>query len=288
MRPWSFFIAVLVSAVVAGCVENRTLSRTILNDQYNSVVLQTWLDKSRQPIPLQFDHPAEINDADMKRILESIRIVEPPGLLSTLLLKSKATAEPAFTPAEAGFLAKPLAAALQTARPDERVVFFLHHQRSVYRGTTSSGVAFVKDKRLNILLGRYQRGNEPGSPDIPIGGAPFPTSNDQNFFIAPGPFQSLVEGDKAPGGQESLFPQRWLSIDYASLLNAPATPPPSTVEPSAAAPSTEPAKAEPAPVQPAPPSTLEEKLKTLNKLKEEGLITDEEYNEKKKELLKSF
>ncbi|HTN43662.1 MAG TPA: SHOCT domain-containing protein [Nitrospiria bacterium] len=284
MRKPLFFIGVLLlCAFAAGCATGRTVSKAILEDNYNSVTLETWLDKSKQPIPLHFDHPADIGDADMKRILESIQVVEPPGMLSALILKSKATPEPAFIPAEAAFLAKPLATALRTAQPDERVVFFLHHQRSVYKGTTSSGVAFVKDKHLNIILGRYRMGNQPGQPDIPTGGNPFPGTNDQDFYLTPGPFQSLVEETKAPGGQEKVSPNRWLSIDYASLLNAP----PQTAAPQPAAPPTEPAKVEPAPVAPLP-FTLEDKLKTLNKLKEEGLITDEEYNEKKQELLKSF
>jgi hypothetical protein len=283
MRKPLFFIGVVLCSLAAGCVTGRTVSKTILEDNYNSVSLETWLDASKQPIPLHFDHPAEINDADMKRILESIRIVEPPGMLSKLILNSKETPEPAFIPAEAAFLAKPLATALRTAKPDERVVFFLHHQRSIYKGTTSSGVVFVKDKRFNIILGRYRMGNQPGHPDIPTGGNPFTGTNDQDFYISPGPFQSLVEGDKAPGGQENVSSNRWLSIDYASLLNAP----PQTAAPQPAAPTTQPTKVEPAPAAP-PPSTLEDKLKTLNKLKEEGLITDEEYNEKKKELLKSF
>ncbi|MBI3596383.1 MAG: SHOCT domain-containing protein [Nitrospirae bacterium] len=282
-KPLFFIVVFLLCAIATGCVTNRTLSRSIMEDNYNSVSLETWLDASKQPIQLYFDQLVEIDDAEMKRILESIQVVEPPSFLSVLILKSKPEPEQAFIPAEAGFLAKPLATALREARPDERVVFFLHHQRTVYKGTTSSGVAFVKDKHLNILLGRYRMGNQPGYPDIPTGGNPFTVTNDQDFYITPGPFQSLVEGSKAPGGQENVFPQRWLSIDYASLLN----PPPQTAAPQPAAPTTEPGKVEPAPVTP-PPSTLEEKLKTLNKLKEEGLITEEEYNEKKKELLKSF
>jgi len=283
-KSYFFFVILLLCAMATGCATNWTISKTIMEDNYNSVSLETWLDASKQPINLQFDHPAEISETDMTRILESIQAVEPPGMLSQLILKSKAEPEQAFIPAEARFLAKPLSAALKAAQPDQRVVFFLHHQRSVYKGTTSSGVVFVKDKRLNILLGRYRMGNEPGHQDIPTLGNPFTVTNDQDFYLTAGPFQSLVEEEsKAPGGKENVFPKRWLIIDYASLLN----PPPQTASPQAAPPATEPAKVEPAPVAPLP-FTLEDKLKTLNKLKEEGLITDEEYNEKKKELLKSF
>jgi hypothetical protein len=282
MSKHLIFIVALISVVASGCATSNTLTRTILDDSYNVIRLEAWLDNSRKPVHPGFEHPAEIGAADMARILESIRIVQPPSVLSRLILKAKAEAEPAFTTEEANSFAKPLAAALRTAAPDERVVFFLHHQRSVYKGTTSSGIAFVKDKRLNIILGRYLMGNQPGYPDIPVGGNPFPTTTDQDFFIATGPFQTLRVDKKAPGGRESVSPQRWLSIDYVSLLNPPAQ----TAAPTPALPSMEPEKTELTPG--APTLTLEEKLKTLNRLKEEGLITEEEFNEKKTELLKAF
>ncbi|MBI3611041.1 MAG: SHOCT domain-containing protein [Nitrospirae bacterium] len=285
-KGWMFHRSLLIAALITtmagtGCAATKTLSRPILDDRYNSVRLEAWLDSSRNPVNLGFEHPAEIGEADLAKILGSIRIVEPPGFLSMFLLKAKPEAEPAFTSPEAEFLAKPLAAALRTATPGERVVFFLHHQRSVYKGTTSSGVAFVKDKRLHIILGRYLMGNQPGYADISIGGAPLPDRNDQTFYILPGRFQAVEDQKKAPGGREPVFEKRWLSIDYASLLNAP----PQAAAPASSSPS-EPLRAEPAPA--APSITLEEKLKTLNRLKEEGLITEEEYNEKRKELLKSF
>jgi hypothetical protein len=274
MLKRSIFMTALIWVAASGCATSNSLSRPILDDNYNVVRLEAWLDDSRKPIDLGFEHPAEIAEADMARILESIRIVQPPGFLSKLILKARSEAEPAFTPEEAKAFANPLAAALRIAMTHERVVFFLHHQRSVYKGTTSSGIAFVKDKQLNIILGRYLMGNQPGYPDIAVGGNPFPTTADQDFFIVPGPFQTLQDGKEAPGGREFVSPKRWLRIDYASLLNppAPTAEQPSRIEPTPAAPS----------------SMLEEKLKTLKKLHEDGLITDEEYNEKRKEILQSF
>jgi hypothetical protein len=125
-------------------------------------------------------------------------------------------------------------------------------------------------------------GNQPGHPDIPVGGNPFPATADQDFFIATRPFQTLQDGKEAPGGREFVSPKRWLRIDYSSLLNPPA-PTAGSASPPPAEP---PLLTEPSPA--APLSMVEEKLKTLKKLHEDGLITDEEYNDKKKEILKSF
>jgi len=70
-------------------------------------------------------------------------------------------------------------------------------------------------------------------------------------------------------------------LEYKSLLGAPpaATRPPSPpVE-----------KVPPAPeAGRLPAAAAEDRLRTLKRLREQGLITDEEYREKKKEVLGSF
>jgi Short C-terminal domain len=267
---------ILTSVITVGCVQTRTITRPVFDNHYTIVRLEAWLDRSKKPIPMGYGQPVEISGADMARILESIRVVQPPGLLSRMILKNRDEPEPAFTESESAEFGKLLSEAFGIAKPDERVVFFFHHQRTIYKGTTTSGIAFIKNQRLNFILGRYYMGNEPGYPDIPVGGNPFPSSNQQDFYLVPGPFETMDPGDTAPGGDEAVYPKRWLQIDYASLLN----PPPETAAPA------EPGQIRPAPAP--PPSTLEDKLKILSKLKEDGLITEEEFEEKKKELLKAF
>jgi len=272
------FAITLTSLLTISCASARTVTRPVFDDRYTIVKLESWLDRSRQPVSMGFDHPAEFTDEEMAKILGSIRVVQPPGLLSKLILKTPEEPEPAFTPSEAAAFGKPMSKAFREATPDEQVIFFFHHQRTIYKGTTTTGVAFIKDKRLNFLLGRYYMGNQPGTPDIPEIGTPFPSTNEQDFYLVASPYETIGEGKTAPGGGEIVYANRWLIIDYASLLN----PPPETASPQ----TTEPGHVKPE--APAPPSTLEEKLKILNKLKEDGLITEEEFEEKKKELLKAF
>ena len=276
------WITVFLSIVLAtGCTTiSNTRSRSVLDDNDNSVRLESRVDDSRVTLPIGFEHPITIEEEDLFRILQSIRIVDPPSFLSKLILRAKLAPETAFIEKEARFLAKPVAEALHMATPDERVVFFLKHRRSVFKGSISSGVAFIKDKRLHFILARYRMGNQPGRPDIPVGGDPFHGRNDQSFYIVPGRFQDLIEEAKAPGGGEMVFPKRWIAIEYASLLNAP----PESLDPEPSSEETGQNIADPN----RPPMTIEEKLETLKRLKEKGLITEEEYSEKKRELLKSF
>lgn len=273
-RYLTAFLAAALAGL-AGCAAANPHVRTVSEDNYNLYQLEAVPGPDGKPIPMGFDHPAAFPDEELVRVLESVQVVEPPGMLAALILKAKPEAETAFTPAEAAALAKPLGEALRTARPDERIRFFFHHQRSIYKGTTTSGIVFIKDQRLNLILGRYQLGNQPGKPDIIVGGNPLPPPNEQDFYLAAGPYQTLVPEDKLPGEKHKIGENRWVRIDYASLIHPP--PAPQAAPAPAASPSPE-----------STPPSLEEKLRTLNKLKEEGLITEEEYAEKKKDLLKSF
>ena len=267
------FLSILLAM---GCASlSNTRSRPVLDDNDNSVRLESRVDDFQMAIPLGFEHPVTLEEEDLFRILQSIRIVDPPSFLSKLILRARPTSETAFIEKEARFLAKPMAEALRMATPNERVIFFLKHKRSAFKGSISSGIAFIKDKRLHLILARYRMGNQPGRPDIPVGGDPFPGRNDQSFYIVPGRFQKLLAETRAPGGGENLFPKRWIAIEYATLLSAP----PESLEP-------EPSSGEMA--QALPKLTIEEKLETLKRLEEKGLITEEEYSEKKQELLKSF
>ena len=271
------WIAAFLSVLLAGgCASlSNTRSRPILDDNQNSIRLESRVDDSQATLPLGFEHPVNMEEEDLFRILQSIRILDPPSFLSKLILKAKPTSEWAFIEKEARFFAKPLAEALRMATPDERVVFFLKHKRSAFKGTISSGIVFIKDQRLHFILARHRLGNQPGRPDISVDGNPFPGSSDQSYYVVPGRFQKLIEDTTAPGGGENLFPKRWIAIEYVALLNAPP----------------EPLNPEPAPGEPRqalPELSIEEKLETLKRLNEKGLITEEEYSNKKQELLKSF
>jgi hypothetical protein len=251
-------------------------------EKHNSVRLETLRGKSGNTVSQGFDHPASITEDQIRRILASIQTVEPPYTLSKLMLKAKPEAEQAFTNEEIQFFARPLATAFKEATPDERVSFFLYHKRTFSR-TTSSGIAFVKNGRMHFILGRYRIGKQPGQEDINVGGNPLPETNEQKFYIEAGPYQELVGEKTAPGSRDAVYENRWVAISYKDLLESPIG-------------ATEPSPTLTAPAETTSPQTrsktsseiLEEKLRTLKRLKQEELINEEEYNQKKRELLKSF
>jgi hypothetical protein len=125
-------------------------------------------------------------------------------------------------------------------------------------------VLFVKDDRLQFILGNYRYIAPSMISDTSVGlDNPLNTRDSGTATLVPGPFQTLHETDRRN------LKNRWLLIDFKSLLQngekAPSVVP---------VPETE--------------TSLEERLRTLKRLRDEGLITEEEYSQKKQDLLKEF
>jgi len=103
---------------------------------------------------------------------------------------------------------------------------------------------------------------------------PLNTKDIGTVKLTPGPYQELrqIEGKK--------LKERWLVIDYNQLLQSPGPAPEEKTQKFELPLSHPPAKS-------TDPS-LEERLRILKQWREEGLISEEEYSEKKQELLKKF
>ncbi|HEY5648621.1 MAG TPA: SHOCT domain-containing protein, partial [Nitrospiria bacterium] len=122
-----------------------------------------------------------------------------------------------------------------------------------------------------------------------VRGNPMTSANEQTFYLNAGDFQKLVTEERFPTSGEVLFPKRWVAIDHAALLSSA---PPEVREASLEEMSSAPSETGKAPEAVAPVRetelSLEEKLRTLEHLKDEGLISEGEYNQKREELISSF
>jgi hypothetical protein len=111
------------------------------------------------------------------------------------------------------------------------------------------------------------------------------------YEVVQGDYHTVVQEKGMLSGLRNAGPE--IAIEYQALLNvkanvaAPATgptPPSVTSPPGAAA-----EKLSPAPESSRIPlATVEEHLRTLKRLRELDLITEEEYRQKKKEILDRF
>ncbi len=214
----------------------------------------------------RYDHPAEIDVETLHAVLKSIVVRHEVSFLNRLLTEQKEIRGAAFTPEEATLLAERLKRALSIATPEERVAFFLTSQKNSMTTMITSGVVFMREKEIHLVFGNDRTAlSSDHRPHIP--------RENPLYSFEPGSFEILPQAHQRKFPYDSKRRIEAIAVDYAGLL-APAP------EPTAS-------HAE-KPALSSEGSKLEAQLRLLKKLREEGLITEEEYKEKKTELLKTL
>lgn len=262
--PWSrVLVASLAGILLAGCAPKLATEEIFQNGIFE-VRLEHGLGPDRKPVDRGYEHPAVFTDEAMDRILESVKIHYKRGLLDRAFSGKEPAVDSAFSPDEIEAMVPGFVKAFAAAAPADRIEFFFHHRRGILLTGISSGVLFVKDAKLNVIIANYRASQRLGDDNTP--GVryqdPLAKMGPQTHRLVPGPFQELhpTEGPD--------LEDRWLLIDTKGLLASSAPEAPAG--------------------GPKPPETLEEKLTTLKKLLDQGLINLEDYEAKKKELLKDY
>ncbi len=102
------------------------------------------------------DHPVELNDSTISNALDALRYEDKS------LLTGKVEILPVFTANQVDILSKQLAKGLSEASPEQDIIFVLGNSGRklliLEDNTFIAGRAFYKDERLNIILGDFDRG----------------------------------------------------------------------------------------------------------------------------------
>jgi hypothetical protein len=240
--------------------------------------------EEREPGAPENQHPVSVTP-------EALRLA-----LAQILLKRNKP-EPVLNEDELKEIATPLAQALAQITPTQEVSFAVTGQHTGFgllapRSVTTARV-FQQNGQLNVIFGLVRTEFE-GQ----LRGA--------GYLIAfePGqrakPVSSNIEVLVAQGAEASASRNDWVKFDRlpaaapAPVAAPVAAPLPPAVPPPAAAPV--PATAVPAvPAPPATPSVNDpiynktaERLKALQRLRDDGLITEKEFQEKRKAILAEF
>lgn len=197
--------------------------------------------------------------------------------------------EPLFAMAEINGLVEPICAALAQAGPNEDLIVLStsSHSRSILPNRTAiTARLFVKDGQLNLILhdarlsfyDRYLVTNE--LPDFHYGSRTEP-GKVQLECLGAGQVRSdwltfpvILE---VPKGPEKAMP-----LGAALPAPAAAMPAPAPAAAPAPAPSAAPAKDQ------AYYEQQQQRLRALKRMHDDGLITDDEFNAKRKELLEGL
>lgn len=213
------------------------------------------------------------------------RTVDPAVLRQQLMLLAyvtpKGAVEPLFSDDEAGDISGPLAKAFAIAKPTQDVLLFSSYRRDSYfvPPLGLSARLFLLGDKLNVIVAQ---------PRIEYYG---------QWRINTSVRPSLVFGSRTSASKTKLQAPEgvltrsdWGVLPLVAVAAAPArTAPPALAPaplpvPAQAAPAAAPA---PAPAA-APVTDPEARLRTLKRLRDGGLISEEEFQQKKAEILKTL
>lgn len=268
----SSLAAVVMTSLLASCASSPTFSRTVYEDPTVLVRLDSSLFQEEVfgapagPIPA-------LTAADLAEILQSVMIQPEISFFSYWVLKKGPQPETAFPNGDAQLLAPHLQTTLAKARPNEIAVFFLRKTRADGIPLVTSGGLFFQGNQLILLLANAGRPTTTQRKLETARDAPLHPLGEMDFHFVAGPYQTtLVKKDLPSRIVETSAPA--LSVDYrarlAGLLQPDRGPSPTQTEPEI------------------PATLIEEKLHRLKTWREQGLITDDEYLQKRQEVLKHF
>lgn len=213
-------------------------------------------------------HPFRLNEKEWELLLSSLHVqsLHRP-LLSTLV---KGAVEAVFTDEEVRYLGGTLSRVCADAAPGQWVVFALRRTSQAGLTEITSGAWYVADMRVHLRLANYRvTVTLPGLQKL-MWENPTRPQGDVFYELVPGKHHVLLsQAHTSPFG--STPPD--LAIDYLALTKKAGTVPEAL--------SSEQESPNPSSSRP----SLEERLNTLKRLREQGLITDEDYRAKKQQIL---
>ena len=237
-------------------------------------------EKDGKTIAQGFAHPPKVEAGTLKAILAGLKY-HPTGFIG---VSRVATTEPMFTEAEVAVLGEPLSRDLELIGPDERLRFLLARTSwkpfATGQKAISGVVFFDAPQRMNLAFDLIDESlsNDSGDPrSITFPDDPVAITGKDPVIVPP------AGGSLRPPSPDGTGHPRWVVLDPGRIAALPAAPAPQAEKAS-------PAAAAPAP-RPAPLSPEEEaaaikrKLQVLEDLKKDGVISAEEYEKTRKEIL---
>ena len=263
-----------MALLLSGCANSPTFSRPVYQDPIIMVRLDSPLfpgEAGAEPN----SHPIEFTSQNLAMIFQSIRIKKEVSLFDYYVFRQDTKPAPVFPPDIAELLAPQIKIAFAKAHPEETVVFFVNRPREDGISLITSGGLFVQGTQLSVVLANMntpvtlERKREQAR-EVPLKPLAKP-----DFHFVPAPHQTILtnRGSSAILSQSPSPPT--LLIGYAQFLNAA-----STIK--------EPVNVTPSQTSESLPSSAEHKLRQLKSWYKEGLISESEYQKKRKETLESF
>lgn len=244
------------------------------------------------------DHPVNLTPGQIRDVLGELRIAngrQVGDVLGQLVSKEDKDSVPVFTEDQLDRIAEPLAIALAQAEPRQEITFAVTGGAGLLQGVLQSpvlttGRVFYRNGRLNVIFGlvhnKYRdqlratgvlRAYTPGSRTRPL--------TDRTLLAD----EAMQYASDERRDWLQISPRAWTTpaAQVATTEIQPAQPTPAQPAPEPAA---QPDTAAPAPREPDEYSgdfyqSIEMRLKRLIRLREQGLITEQEYQQRRQAII---
>ena len=254
---------------LSACASTLDLQRVVHQAPDLLVILDKREIQASPSFHAPYSHPAVISPSHLQQILESVTVQPRAGFLKSLF-SGENKKRPLFNQETVQLMALQFSQALAKADPSERIDFFHTLPKNSVTDAVTSGFLLVKDKQLHLRVQHYQVPLRKGSHPSSVGrGIPNSEKAKFAFILSEGDHMAHRSFKNVIGlsGSDS----HWLVIDYAAFSSPSRESAPASL-----------------PLPKKNESEVEERLRTLKHLWKEGLISDEDYIEKKKTILKAF
>lgn len=277
-------VGVFMVAIEAGCAGTPMFTRSVYQDPNFFVRLERPLVTGTAAVEPN-SHPAELTEPDLSALFRSVMVQRDISLVSYYVLRQDPKPERAFSDDEIGLIVPHVKTALAKARPEEAIAFFSARTRDGGVSEITSGGLFVSRDRIYLLLANVRIPVTTVSKMDHLREKPLASPAEPDFTIIPGAHQSLL-GRKDPGFPQWAGEARGLAISYKAFLSAPRNlpEPPKAMSAPAIQERPVPSVTPPAPL----PSSLDNKLRQLKAWRDQGLLSEQEYQEQKRKLLATF
>lgn len=273
LSPLVIGVTVLILEVTApiGCLGPSPHATAIDDKEDRYVRVETRTSGRDSGIVVRLAHPMTLNEADWRQLLKGIEMTFRTQLF--FLRITPAVRHEAFDKHDQQYLASRLAEALATAESDEWVVFYLSHPREPGVAEITSGIFFAEGERLHVLFANYRYVASMPFLQQSIRENPLRPSGDGFAELVARPYQTVLTEHSVHLSKPLFARVLELAINYRAFLADPNGiaaqnhgPAPSGAEDDAI-------------------TKLEDKLRALQRLREQRLITEEEYRETRERLL---
>lgn len=284
-------LLIIIAVFFSACTSSRWVQTTVAKD-YDFIVTLEQLPGDSNIVEQKYEHPYQINIADLEKLMGDLTYLGTAGLMST----EKQT--PVFQAVEIDRLAPVLRDILAKADNNQRIRFISFNQGkalmfSVPRKT--EGVVFIEsDGRLNLAFNSINSNRQSSETTAFYATSsmvdPLEIKSSDTSIISTAPYAELHKfetGKQAP---------MWVVADLEKLKGSISTAKAPIVK---VAEDVSPVLAPETATMTAPveksvqgqaseemlKEDIKNKLKYLKELKDEGLITEKDYNSKKTQLL---